>query len=251
MADNVACQRPRTWYALLLRLYPPPFREQFGEGMAQTFHDLWRERKGASRGLFGFALWIFCETLVGIIRENTIPMSQLGKTMLRVALGALAVWMVPLVASQFFEDWHWGVGGFVRVYVLFFLTGMVMALVARKMGVWSYKVGVGLALVGGLALGWSTMVQVADSGHPERLWYHSVLVVGAIGACLARLRAPGLAWTLFAMAATLALIALTLPSGAPPDMARRMAIGHGVYTALFTASGLLFRHASLSRMAQS
>jgi hypothetical protein len=69
---------------------------------------------------------------------------------------------------------------------------------------------------------------------------------GSIGACLARLKAPGLAWTLFAMAATLALIAVTLPSGAPPDMARRMAIGHGVYTALFTASGLMFRHASLA-----
>jgi hypothetical protein len=173
-------------------------------------------------------------------------MDQLGKTMLRVALGALAVWMVPLVASQFFEDWHWGVDGFVRVYVLFFLTGMVMALVARRMGVWSYKAGVGLALVAGFALGWSTMVQVADSGHPERLWYHSVLVVGAIGACLARLKAPGLAWTLFAMAATLALIAVMLPSGAPPYLARNMAIGHGVYVALFTASGLLFRHASLA-----
>ena len=159
--------------------------------------------------------------------------------------------MVPLVASQVVEGWNWNAGSFVFVYVLFFGTGMVYAVIARKMGVWSYKAGVGVALVAGFALGWSTMVQVADSGHPERLWYHSVLVVGAIGACLARLKAPGLAWTLFAMAATLALIAVTLPSGAPPDIARRMAIGHGVYTALFTASGLLFRHASLSGMAQT
>jgi hypothetical protein len=231
---------------MMLRLYPRPFREQFGEGMAQTFHDLCREHRDAGRGLFGFAVWIFCETLGGIVMENIMRMDQLGKTMLRVALGALAVWMVPLVASQFFEDWHWGVGGFVRVYVLFFLTGMVMALVARRMGVWSYKAGVGLALVAGFALGWSTMVQVADSGHPERLWYHSVLVAGAIGALLARLQARGLARTLFVMAATLALIAVILPSGAPPDMARRMAIGHGVYVALFITSGLLFRQASLA-----
>jgi hypothetical protein len=90
------------------------------------------------------------------------------------------------------------------------------------------------------------MVQTADSGHPERLWYLSVLVVGFIGACLARLQARGLAGTLFAMAATLALIAVILPSGAPPDLARRMAIGHGVCVALFTASGLMFRHASLA-----
>ena len=248
MATNVAGKRYRTCYAMLLRLYPRPFRERFGEGMAQTFHDLCREYGDTRRGLFGLALWIYFETLVGIFRENINHMSQMGKTMLRVALGALALLMVPLVASQFVEDWHWGVGGFVRVYILFFLTGMVIALVARRMGVWSYKAGVGMALVAGFALGWSTMVQVADSGHPERLWYHSVLVVGGVGALLARLEARGLARTLFAMAATLAVIAMILPSGAPPDIARRMAIGHGVYVALFTASSLLFRHASFAAL---
>ena len=173
-------------------------------------------------------------------------MPQLLKTMMRVALGALAVWMVPLVASQFVEDWHWGVGGFGRVYVLFFATGMVIALIARRMGVWSYKAGVGLAMVTGFALGWSTMVQVADSGHPENLVYYSVLVVGIVGALLARLQARGLAYTLFAMSATFALIVVVLPWGAPPDLARDMAIGHGVFAALLTTSGLLFRHASLA-----
>ena len=248
MASDVAARRYRTWYAMLLRLYPRPFRERFGEGMAQSFHDLCREHSDAGRRLFGLALSIFFETSVGIVRENTKHMSQLAKTILRVALGALAMLMVPLVASQFVKDWNWPVGAFVRVYVLFFGMGMVFVLVARRMGAWSYKAGVGLALVAGFALGWGTMVQVADSGHPERLWYHSVLVVGAIGACLARLKAPGLAWTLFAMAATLALIAVILPSGAPPDLARRMAIGHGVFVALFTASGLLFRYASSAEL---
>ncbi|HXU21819.1 MAG TPA: hypothetical protein VN788_14650 [Verrucomicrobiae bacterium] len=246
MATNVSGRRYRTWYAMLLRLYPRPFRERFGEGMAQTFHDLCQERKGARRGLFAFALWIFFETSVGIVRENIMRMNQLGKTMLRVALGALAVLMVPLVASQFVEGWNWPAGAFVRVYVLFFATGMVFALVARRMGALSYKAGVGVALVAGFALGWSTMVQTAHSGHPERLWYLSVLVVGFIGACLARLKAAGLAVTLFAMAAVLALISVVLPSGAPSDMALRMAVGHGVFVALFTASGLLFRHASLA-----
>lgn len=248
MATNVAGRRYRTWYAMLLRLYPRPFHERFGEGMAQTFDDLCREHRDAGRGLFGLALWIFFETSVGIVRENITRMSQLGKTMLRVALGALAVLMVPIMASRVVEGWNWPAGAFVRVYVLFFVTGMVYALIARKMGAWSYKVGLGVAIVAGFALGWSTMVQTADSGHPERLWYLSVLVVGLVGACLARLKAQGLALTLFAMAATLALIAVMLPSGAPPDMALRMAIGHGVFVALFTASGLMFRHASLAEL---
>ena len=92
-----------------------------------------------------------------------------------------------------------GVGVFGRVYVLLFLTGMAFALIARRMGVWSYKVAIGVALVAGLVLGWSTMVQTADSGHPEHMWYLSVLVVGFIGACLSRPTAAGLAITLFAI----------------------------------------------------
>ena len=246
MATDIAGRRYRKWYAMLLRLYPRPFREQFGEGMTQTFDDLCREHRDAKRRLCWLALWIFFETSVGIVRENTTHMSQLGKTMLRVALGALAMLMVPLVASQVVEDWHWGVRGFVVVYVLFFATGMAYALIARKMGAWSYKAGVGVALVAGFALGWSNMVHVADSENPANLVYYSVLAMGAVGACLARLEARGLARTLFAMAATLALIAVMLPSGAPPYLARNMAIGHGVFVALLTASGLLFRHASLA-----
>ena len=193
-------------------------------------------------------LWIFCETLVGIVRENIMRVNQLGKTMLRVALVALGLLMVPLVASRLVEGWNWPARAFVIVYVLFFGTGMAYALIARRMGAWSYKAGVGVALAAGFALGWSNMVQVADSGHPENLVYYSVLAVGVVGALLARLKARGLALTLFAMAATLALIAVMLPSGAPPDMAQRMAVGHGVYVVLFIASGLMFRHASLVRL---
>ncbi len=231
---------------MLLRFYPRPFREQLEEGMAQTFRDLCREREETGRQLFWFMLWIFCETSGGIIMENIMRMNQMGKTILRVALGAFAVWMVPLVASRVTDGWHWNAGSFVFVYILFFALGMEYALIARKMGAWSYKAGVGLALVAGFTFGWSNMVQVADSGHPQNLAYHSVLVVGIIGACLARLKARGLALTLFAMAATVALMNVMLPSGFPPDLARNIAIGHGVYVLLFTTAGLLFRQASLT-----
>lgn len=246
MATDVALGRYRALYTLLLRLYPRCFHERFGEEMAQTFYDLCRARSHAERGLFGFALWIFFETLVGIIRESTTRMTQMSKTILRVALVALGLLMVPLVASRVVDGWNWSPASFVFVYVLFFGTGLAYALIARRMGARAYKAGVGLALVAGFALGWSNMVHVADSENPANLAYYSVLAVGTVGAWLARLEARGLARTLFAMAATLALIALVLPSGAPPYLARNMAIGHGVLVALFTASGLLFRHASLA-----
>lgn len=248
MTTNRAVWRYRACYAILLRLYPRPFRERFSEGMAQTFHDLCREHAHAERGISGFALWIFCETLVGIAKENMMRMNQLGKTLLRVALVALGLLMVPLVASRVVKGWNWPPGAFVRVYVLFFATGLVYALIARRMEAWAYKAGVGLALVAGFGLGWSNMVHVADSQNPANLVYYSVLAVGAVGAWLARLKPRGLGRTLFVMAATLALIAMILPSGAPPDLARNMAIGHGVLVALFIASGLLFWRASLAQL---
>lgn len=63
----------RILYKKLLALYPRAFREQFGESMEQTFNDLCRERtKSAGHGLFGFVLWMFIETAVGIIKEHLI-----------------------------------------------------------------------------------------------------------------------------------------------------------------------------------
>ena len=71
MATNAPIRSYRTWYAMLLRLYPRPFRDQFGEGMAQTFHDLCRECRDRRLGLFVFVLWIFFETSMGIVKDET------------------------------------------------------------------------------------------------------------------------------------------------------------------------------------
>ncbi len=73
---------------------PERVRVRFGEEMALIFRDLCREHVDARGRLFWLALWIYRETLVAIIRENAMHVPQLGKTTLRVALGALAVWMV-------------------------------------------------------------------------------------------------------------------------------------------------------------
>ena len=93
----------------------PPYRRRCctscwrfrrSEGTSQTFHDLCREHSdGGKPGLHRPTPWIFCETSAGILRENSSLeiisfMSQLARTMLRVRVGALAVLMVPLSASQ-------------------------------------------------------------------------------------------------------------------------------------------------------
>ncbi len=246
MVDPLAYRRYRTVYARLLRLYPRPFRDRFEEGMAQTFHDMCRENSAAGRSPLGFALWTFLETSLQMGKENLRHMPELGKTVLRVALGALAALMVPLVASRLVPGWNWNPGAFVFVFVLFFALGMAYSVVANRMSAWSYKAAVGVSLFTAFVLGWSNMVHVTGTENPTNFIYYTVLAVGVVGAAVARLQARGLALTLFLMASTLALISILLPTGAPPDLARNMHIGHTVQVLLFAASGLLFRHASLS-----
>lgn len=68
-----------TLYKKLLRLYPRGFRERLEESMLQTFNDLYKERQAES-AWFGFVLWMFVETAVGIVREHVLLITE-GATM--------------------------------------------------------------------------------------------------------------------------------------------------------------------------
>ena len=69
MAVNIAIRRYQACYALLLRLYPRPFRQQFGDGMAQTFHDLCQEHADAGRKLFGLALFGLALWILQLVQQ--------------------------------------------------------------------------------------------------------------------------------------------------------------------------------------
>jgi hypothetical protein len=91
------------------------------------------------------------------------------------------------------------------------------------------------------------MVHMTEVENLAYLVYFGVLVMGGVGAWVAQLEARGMARTLFAMAVVLFVMAgiQLLLSGAPAGPERNQAIGRGVCAALFAASGLLFRRASL------
>ena len=175
---------------------------------------------------------------------------QMQRTVLRVALAALGLLMVPLIASRLVEGWNWGPGAFVFTYVMFFGTGMAYALIARKVGAWAYKAAVGIALVAGFVLGWSTMVHMSETENPVNLVYFGVLAVGAAGAALARLEARGMSLALFAMAASLAaawVVTQVIFPDTPAGPVWNIGVMHGGFILVFAACGLLFRRASLSR----
>lgn len=249
MAHNDSVRRYRGWYARLLRLYSKPYYERFAEGMEQTFHDLLRERKRSGRGLFGFALWMFVETSAGIVRENVRDAILKSKSILRLAIVTACILLVPFVAMQFSDEMKWGLGDFVFAGTLIFGAGLTYELVAKRKGSSAYRFAVGLAVATALLLVWLNLAVgiIGSEDNPVNVMYVGVLVVGIVGATIARLQPRGMARALFATAIAQMLvpvIALIAWRSLIPASIVGVFVLNGLFGALFVSSGLLFQRAS-------
>jgi hypothetical protein len=82
----------RRLYKKLLSLYPQGFKERLAESIEQTFQDLWNEKCQTKKELFGFVIWMFIETAIGILREHLLLISpgDLMQTILK-PLGSSAL----------------------------------------------------------------------------------------------------------------------------------------------------------------
>lgn len=258
MERERAITRYRGLYAKLLRLYPKPYRDRFEEPMRQTFHDLCRERIEAGHGLFGFVLWLFVETSVGIIRED-IKVMMMKSTTKRLSVWAVVVallLMIPLVAMQFTEEVNWDLSDFFIMGCLLFGVGLAYELIARRSEKTVYRVACALGLAAALLLCWvnGAVGIIGNEGNPANLMYAGVFLAGVVGAFVARLRSNGMALTLFVMA----IVQLSVPVIAlliwPPRTTSWGAadvsgvfVFNAFFAALFFGSALLFRHAARER----
>lgn len=176
--------------------------------------------------------------------SNTVSRSVTG-----VAIATALLLMVPAVAMQFSDEVKWGPLDFVFMGALLFGAGLAFVLIARRVDHVSYRLAVGLAVAAGLLLIWVNLAAglIGAEDNPANLMYVAVLGTAGVGALLARFNARGLAVALFATAGVQAIvttIALLGDLGAPENSRLELAVANGVFLALFTASGLLFRHAA-------
>lgn len=146
--------RYRRWYARLLRLYPKPFRERFGESMEQTFCDVCRAHGSTGRGLFGLALWLGVETVGGIMNEHMPLVIVRRKSIVRAALVTVGVLLIPLWGVFYVDGWNWDWHGFVVAGALVFTAAMTYEVVARTMRNRAYRFAVGLAVMTAFVLTW-------------------------------------------------------------------------------------------------
>ena len=166
------------------------------------------------------------------------------------AAGALML-LLALVAKQFIGEVSW-VDTLAQTGALLIGVGVAVELASRVTGEAAYRVAVGLALGSALLLGWvnGAVGIIGSEDNNANLMYGGVVVVGVIGAIIARFKPEGMARALFAtaLAQTLvAVIALVGRLGSPYSGPLEIVSVNGFFVALFVASAVLFSKAARGR----
>jgi len=148
----------------------------------------------------------------------------------------------PLVAMQFTDEVNWSAADFVVFGAMLACAGGAFELAARMTRNTSYRVAVGVALGAAFVLVWANGAVgiIGSEDNPANLMFGGVLVVGLVGAVVARFRPQGMARALVATAlaqAAVAVIAAVAGMG-------YIFVATAFFGALWLASAWLFRRAS-------
>jgi MFS family permease len=239
--------RHRRWYARLLGLYPEPFRKRFRESMEQTFYDACRANASSGRGFFGLALWLYVDTVGGIMSEHMRPLLVRHQSIVRPAFVTLGFLLIPLCGALYIDDWHWGWRGFTVVGAFVFGAALAYELAVKGMSNKSYRFAMGIAVATALVLSWMNFVLAVDASLGNFM-YLGVVVVGIVGAAIARLRPRGMALALAAMTIAQILVPViglvAWKTGVAPEAAVPVIRLNAVFIVLFAISAFLFRRAA-------
>jgi len=177
--------------------------------------------------------------------------SSIRRQMLYVALATAAILMIPLLAMKFGNQVNWSVFDFIVMGILLSGTGLTYVLISRASDSTAYRLGVGVAVVAGLLLIWVNLAVgiIGSENNPANTLYFGVLLVGLLGAALARLKPAGMARALTATAVAQMLvpvIALMVwrPTLTDPPGLVGVFMLNAFFAVLFVISALFFQRAS-------
>jgi hypothetical protein len=215
--------------------------------MEQTFCDVCRAHASTGRGLFGLALWSCVETVGGIMNEHLGLFIVRQKSIVRAAWVTVGVLLIPLWGIFYVDGWNWDWHGFVVAGAFVFSAALTYELVVKGMSNKAYRFAMGLAVATAFVLTWVNFVLAVDVSLANFM-YFGVVVVGLVGAAIARLRARGMALALVGTAIAQMLvpfIALVFWKTSVAPGAAVPVIGlNGGFIVLFAISALLFRRAA-------
>ncbi len=153
---------------------------------------------------------------------------------------------LPLVAMQFTHEVNWSPADFAIAWSLMAGVGMAYHLATSRERNFLYRMAMGLALVTAFVLVWVNLAVgiIGNEDHPANRMYFGVLVIGCLGAGLARLKPLGMFHALLLTAEAQFFVPIIALSIWKPEITLGvlMVIGFNtVFALLFAGSALLFR----------
>ncbi|MBO0357674.1 hypothetical protein J0X19_06930 [Hymenobacter sp. BT186] len=143
------------------------------------------------------------------------------------------------------------VSQFVMAGIVLLLAGLVYLLVASWGRNGAYKLAAGVAVAASLLLVWGNLAVgfIGSEDNPANLLYAGVLVVGFLGAILAKLQPLGMAKAMFAAALTQFAVPFIAMSIWRPELTMGVLwviVLNTIFAGLWVAAGWLFRRASVA-----
>jgi len=252
MAELVA-----RWVRFYTRKLPTPIARRRVDEIDADLHDQIAHERAHGTSDRRIALSILSRMVRGLAAdaswrgEHSTPEKAMKSH--KIVLAAAFILSLPLLAMLLTDSVAWGPGDFALAGALLVGIGLAFQVAARNAGNTAYRIAVGVALAAALLLVWVNLSLgiIGETGDPADLMYGGVLVVGIIGAVIARFQPQGMARALLATAlatAVVAVIALIAGKHQAPISSVWEILGlNGIFVALFIASALLFRRAALKR----
>ena len=175
-----------------------------------------------------------------------------SKSIILVFLIATLLLIIPLLGNNFVNGWNWTLGDFIFAWIMFAFFGLAYVLVSRKMNNPAYKTAVGIAVITSFLLIWINAAVGIIGDGPVNILYPGVIILGVIGALIARFRPKGMFKTLFLMAVVQMLVPIIALFIWPAEVVWSPGIFRVFcltvfFSALFVVSALLFRKAARIR----
>lgn len=159
---------------------------------------------------------------------------------------AVLLLLAPWLAMRFTNEVAWTGGDFMVFGAMLLSACVAFETSTRVARVPSFLLASMIAIGASFLLLWANLAVgiVDEPDHPANLMFLGVLVVGTVGAGLARLRARGMSFAMVAMAAAQVVaggIAMGMDTQEPPGF---VAAFTGLYVVAWLTSALLFRKAA-------
>ena len=162
---------------------------------------------------------------------------------------AAVLLLLPLVAMQFTPEVNWTASDFIVWGIMLGSVGSLFELAVRLSPLPSYRAAFGLALLGAFLVTWVNLAVgiVGSEDNPANQLFFLALLIGIVGAGIARLRAGGMVYATVATALALVAAFLVAEMGARDELwvpVSREAIGTAMFALVFLASAVLFGRAA-------